>query len=342
MKESQLREYSSALEWFQQDFRQTFTSIVDESIPGFVQPEGLKSLMEQLAALYNTVHNVAATDWNDTVDLDGIPTYLWPLLKRVLLLWRRNETAKHERRKDNTVNSVVLDSFDVKIRELDELLDNPLLRAVEPIKMPMLLDYLPIQKIESLPQFNRPPIDRRYDEKFHILQAPDLFLSDLAYYRERCELRGSPLTVAFVDIDNFKALNTEFGHDAVDRYVLPFFMRCLESRVYNHGYAYRFGGDEYLVLMPNFGRDIGFAFLDQLRGTVSDICYQLAGKTTVSIGVCCVEDGCALTNKELKERAGRAMQYAKENGRNRLATYPTSSYRDEDLEIVGKTKRLAL
>src|SRR5882762_7885472 len=102
MKENQLREYSNALEWFQQDFRQTFTSIVEESIPGFVQPEGLRSLMEQFATLYNTLHNSAAINRNDRVDLDGIPTHLWPLLKRVLLLWRREETAKYERRKEYT------------------------------------------------------------------------------------------------------------------------------------------------------------------------------------------------------------------------------------------------
>src|SRR5437016_1345663 len=141
MNQRQLVAYRSAIAWFQRYFSYSFTSVVQEAIPTFIQPESLRTLGEQIAQLYNLLHNLAAVDLNQNVDLERVPRDLWPLLKRVLLLWRREKTEECERFKDTTINSEVLDGFDAKIRELDEFLDDPLLQSVEPITMPLLLDY---------------------------------------------------------------------------------------------------------------------------------------------------------------------------------------------------------
>jgi diguanylate cyclase (GGDEF)-like protein len=341
MNGPQVTAYRFAVEWFKQRFGNEFVSIVHNAIPNFVQPEDLRLLREQIMRLETLISRISAPDLTQSQELAPLPPELWPLLKRVLLLWRREKTEEYERFKDTTIKAEVLQAFDAKITEIDQLLNNPILRDVEPTKLPMLLDYLPIQKIQSLPQFQNRMMERRYDEKFHILQAPDLFSIDFAYYRTRCELRGTSLIIAFLDIDNFKALNTEFGHDSVDRHVLPFFMRSLEAAIYNHGFAYRFGGDEYMVLLPNFSSDIGIAFLEKLRVSIGDLEYQISTRTTVSIGVCFVSDDCALTNRELKERAGHAMQYAKDKGRDRIAIYDSAAFLDEDLKIVNAVEKIS-
>src|SRR5207247_1311212 len=128
---------------------------------------------------------------------------------------------------------------------------------------------------------------REYDEKFHMLQSPALFLPDLRYFRAKCELRDRPLAVAFLDIDGFKKFNEVHTETKVDRNLLPRFTQALEAHVYHHGYAYRQGGDEYLVLLPSLSKEFAIAFLDELRLKLASLKYpEIDGSTTVSIGLC--------------------------------------------------------
>ena len=105
-------------------------------------------------------------------------------------------------------------------------------------------------------------LPRQYDEKFHILQVPSFLLPDLGYFRARCEDRETPSAITFIDIDDFKSLNTRHHETKVDRNVLPRFMQAIEAHVFHHGYAYRQGGDEYLILVPSLSRPLAIAFLD--------------------------------------------------------------------------------
>jgi hypothetical protein len=59
-----------------------------------------------------------------------------------------------------------------------------------------------------------------------------------------------------------------------------------------------------------------------------------AGRTTVSIGLCIVDPDCPLTDRELLDRANRAKQFAKQNGKNRIATYRGLRFTDRELEVV--------
>src|SRR2546425_702086 len=105
-----------------------------------------------------------------------------------------------------------------------------------------------------------------------------------------CTLRGGAVLVGYIDIDSFKAFNTKYGETSVDRYLLPRFMRTLEAHTLFHGHTYRFGGDEYMVLLPNMSFDHGMNFLADLPRKLSVLDYgEITEKTTVSIGVCIVE-----------------------------------------------------
>ena len=182
----------------------------------------------------------------------------------------------------------------------------------EALRMPRLTDVLVLERAEQhVRRFVGLP-ERQYDEKFHILQAPSLFLRDIAYFRTLCELRNRSVCVAFIDVDDFKRLNTKHGESVVDVRVLPVLMRCLEAFVFGRGYAYRLGGDEYLVLLANCDRQTGIFLLDQLRREIRNLNYPgIPEALTVSIGLCSLEPEASLTDREAQERANRAKNYAK-------------------------------
>jgi GGDEF domain-containing protein len=112
-------------------------------------------------------------------------------------------------------------------------------------------------------------------------------------------------------------------------------MQAVEAHVFHHGYAYRQGGEEYLLLIPSLSKPLCISFLDELRRKLADLKYpDIEGQTTVSIGLCIVEPDCPLTDRELRDRANQAEKFAKEGGRNCIATYKGSRFLQEELEVV--------
>ena len=108
---------------------------------------------------------------------------------------------------------------------------------------------------------------RQFDEKFRILQALRQFYSDLDATRETHALRQIDLlAVAFVDIDDFKNYNSTHTKLVVDRLVLPQFMRLVEAHMFERGYAYRQGGDEYLLFLRNAPHKEALDHCERLRG----------------------------------------------------------------------------
>ncbi|HEY7067260.1 MAG TPA: GGDEF domain-containing protein [Chloroflexota bacterium] len=146
--------------------------------------------------------------------------------------------------------------------------------------------------------------------------------------------------VAYLDIDNFKAFNTRYGESTVDRSILPEFMKTVEGFVFARGQAYRYGGDEYMLLLPSVSYGAAAEILDELRRQVQEIRYRgVAERTTISVGACVVHNACFLTDREAEERANRAKHYAKQHGKNFIATYEGELFRDEDVRIVAPRAR---
>ena len=177
---------------------------------------------------------------------------------------------------------------------------------------------------------------RVYDEKFHLLQSPQLFRPDLEYYRFGCEMRNVPLSVAFVDIDDFKSYNSQSGNHSVDRYLLPPFMRSIESHLYYRGHAYRYGGDEYMILLPNSSQNHAVAVLQLLQATLAGLKYEeIKSSPTISIGLYTVRPDCCLTEREIEAKASEAKDFAKKHGKSCVAAYPESDSSEENLSIVS-------
>lgn|SRR5262245_3196064 len=328
----------NALRWFQPHFRQSLVSPIESQFPNWPLTREIQEVLRRTEAI-----SVVIQGWSgDPIllsdllkKLSGEDPNLLPLFKRIILLYRRDRAAHTERYTEKTFHLELAETLEEELKALDALMDVDAFSRIGHLRLPRLKDFLPVQYIESsaLNQVSLQP--RQHDEKFHILQAPHLFLPDVGYFRAKCEDRETTLALAFVDIDDFKALNTRHTETKVDRNLLPRFMQTIEAHVFHHGYAYRQGGDEYLILLPSLSRNLSISFLDELRCQLADLSYPDIGeKTTVSIGLCIVDPDCPLTDRELLDRANRAKQFAKQNGKNRIATYRGPRFVSQELEVV--------
>jgi diguanylate cyclase (GGDEF)-like protein len=328
----------SALDWFQPYFRQSLVTPIESQFPNWPLTSEIQEVLRRTHAISRAIEGWSGDELplsSFFASLSSTEPGLLPLFKRIMLLYRRERAAATERLTQKTFHTGLAESLEEEVKVLDALTEVEGFSQIEQLRLPRLKDFLPVQYIESaaLTQVALQP--RQYDEKFHILQAPHLFLSDLGYFRAKCEDCETYLAIAFVDIDDFKSLNTCHTETRIDRNLLPRFMQAVEAHVFHHGYAYRQGGDEYLILLPSLSRPLSIGFMHELRCKLADLSYPaIPEKTTVSIGLCMADSECHLTDRELLDRANRAKQFAKAKGKNRIATYNGPHFIAQELEIV--------
>jgi len=329
----------NALNWFEPHLRQTLISPIQIQFPNYRLAREVQAVLDGLASITRLAQEWAGNSIplkDFLAKMSNVDPKLLPLFKRIILLYRRDRAAHTERYTEKTFHLELADTLEEEVKALELLSAVEDFQRIEHLRLPRLKDFLPVQYIESA-EFGRAPfLPRQYDEKFHILQAPQLFLPDVGYFRAKCEDRETPFAIAFVDIDDFKSkFNTPHGETKVDRNLLPRFMQTIEAHLFHHGYAYRQGGDEYLILLPSLSKPLAISFLDELRCKLAVLSYpDIAERTTVSIGLCAADSDCPLTDRELLDRANRAKQFAKECGKNRIASYQGSRFIDQELDVA--------
>ena len=139
--------------------------------------------------------------------------------------------------------------------------------------------------------------------------------------RTRRSERG--FSVLMVDVDGLKAVNDGLGHQRGDE-VLRALGRSIRGSIRTVDSAYRYGGDEFLVLLPETDYAGAFVVAEKIRGEAEEMGFRLEAEgasTSVSIGlVSHPEDGG--TADELVRAADRAMYNAKSLGKNQISGYP--------------------
>ncbi len=150
---------------------------------------------------------------------------------------------------------------------------------------------------------------------------PNRRLFDETLPRElaRCLRAGQPLTVALVDVDHFKHFNDTFGHDAGDR-VLRLVGRSLVENIRTSDLASRYGGDEFMCLLPNMtALDAKARFESaQARLAQDDPGVSAQAQTiTFTVGLASAP-GCGRDVASLVQAADAALYTAKALGRNRV------------------------
>ena len=132
------------------------------------------------------------------------------------------------------------------------------------------------------------------------------------------ERSGKPLVVAMLDLDHFKTLNDRFGHSAGDA-VLREWSDLLKSKFRGSDIVCRYGGEEFVIILPEITLDNAQQRLEQLRIELQRMAVRQDGQSITSVTV---SIGMALypvhgrTNQGLLQAADQALYRAKELGRN--------------------------
>lgn len=128
---------------------------------------------------------------------------------------------------------------------------------------------------------------------------------------------GNKISLLMVDLDNFKKVNDSFGHVAGD-YVLREVAGCVRRSVRDNDLAFRYGGEEFAVILPSTDIQGGTHVAERIRNAVRDEVLNIDGaslRVTVSIGVATCPDN-ALTIKDLILAADSALYKAKHTGKD--------------------------
>lgn len=131
----------------------------------------------------------------------------------------------------------------------------------------------------------------------------------------RAERYGQPACLLIFDIDHFKRINDACGHAVGDR-VLSRFSSLLRQEIRVVDSLFRWGGEEFVVLLPNTALPAARFIAERLRQTVSQTDFDPVPKVTVSVGAAELEQG--ETAESWFERTDQAMYAAKNQGRNKV------------------------
>lgn len=134
----------------------------------------------------------------------------------------------------------------------------------------------------------------------------------------RAQRTGAPMCLALVDLDHFKRINDTLGHGAGDRVLTTAAGRLL-SHVRPYDTVFRYGGEEFLLCLPNADLATAKLICDRLRAAIAEQAVEIEGAgavpVTASIGVAALEPGPV---RETIEAADRALYAAKRAGRDRV------------------------
>jgi diguanylate cyclase (GGDEF)-like protein len=132
--------------------------------------------------------------------------------------------------------------------------------------------------------------------------------------------RGTPLTLALLDLDNFKRVNDSYGHQIGDEVLRKVASRLI-SAVRSNDMVCRIGGDEFLILMSETDARAASQVAERIRRAVTDTAVPTRdGTMTMSVSVGCTVRQPKDTSpvEELLERADQALLQSKAGGRNRV------------------------
>ena len=137
----------------------------------------------------------------------------------------------------------------------------------------------------------------------------------------QAELEGSAIGVVVLDIDHFKAVNDTYGHDAGDDVLREFALRIRKS-IRGLDLACRYGGEEFVIVMPETDMPVATAVAERLRDRIASEPFSIQQDTgslevTISIGIATLD---SLNDKgaNILKRADQALYRAKRDGRNRV------------------------
>ncbi len=142
------------------------------------------------------------------------------------------------------------------------------------------------------------------------------FTELLTWEINRCRRYKNPLTLAYIDCDNFKAVNDQFGHHAGNN-LLCLVADTIKSTIRITDMVARLGGDEFVILFPETGAEQANSVIHKIQNDLLDAMRKDGWKITFSMGVVTYIKS-ANTSDEVIGMADRLMYDAKNAGKNRI------------------------
>jgi two-component system cell cycle response regulator len=253
---------------------------------------------------------------------------------------------------DLVIVSLALKNFDglrlcSQIRSLDRTRNVPILAVAEADNNQKLVrgleigvnDYLirPVDKNEMLARARTQIKKKRYTERLrdNVQMSIEMAITDaltglfnrrymethLATLVEQAASRGKPTAVMVLDIDFFKSINDGHGHDAGDDVLREFSLRIRKS-IRNIDLACRYGGEEFVLVMPETDMAVATMVAERLRRRIATEPFVIQQgarslEVTISIGIAALTAPTDTAAAILK-RADEALYRAKRDGRNRV------------------------
>jgi two-component system cell cycle response regulator len=200
-------------------------------------------------------------------------------------------------------------------------------------------DYLlrPIDKNELLARARTQIRRRRYTDRLrdNVQHSIEMAITDgltglhnrrymeshLTTLAEQASLRGKPLALMMLDIDFFKSINDNYGHDAGDDVLREFAVRIRKS-IRGIDLACRYGGEEFVIVMPETDLHVASLVAERLRRSIAFESFAVHKgakriNVTISIGLSVLERK-GEPVADLLKRADTALYRAKHDGRNRV------------------------
>ncbi|MDF2593675.1 MAG: diguanylate cyclase protein [Clostridia bacterium] len=212
-------------------------------------------------------------------------------------------TAMHLARRDGGKMPVNISSIRIFDKVIDEFLG--IILVVQDISM-----YYELQrKNEELEQRAiRDGLTKLYNHQYAIELIEDEVKS------ARTSKGVKPLSVMMLDIDFFKHVNDHYGHQTGD-YVLETISSLLMEIISEKGHVGRFGGEEFIVILPGMPIDEACVLGEKIRREINAFKFEHGQNITVSSGIKQLRDEDSV---KLIKRADELLYQAKKNGRNRI------------------------
>lgn len=149
----------------------------------------------------------------------------------------------------------------------------------------------------------------------------------------RASREGYPICMMMIDLDHFKRVNDTYGHEAGD-HVLKAIAATLSQETRRGDFACRFGGEEFVVVMPNIESAVAYERAEKLRNTLNSlyIPYGIYSLTiTISMGIASYPAN-GQTREAVLRAADKAMYAAKEAGRDHILSYDQIQVSEDAME----------
>lgn len=149
-----------------------------------------------------------------------------------------------------------------------------------------------------------------------------------------------PLTIVFLDVDDFKAINDNFGHSVGDK-VLMTVARTMQQSLRKTDVVARVGGDEFAILLPEAGTDAARAAISKMQRELLDEMHANHWNVTFSIGVLTFNTPPSSVDESIN-MADKTMYLVKNRGKNniRYAIHPDKNNTEYEHQSVGEEEKI--